>query len=212
MRHAAVAYFGPDGTPVDPVEVPLTEEGLAQAQAAAELLGGIAFDRVLTSGLPRALQTARIVVPGAEPEVWPELAEIRGGRIRDIPEEDLEAAFTHVFDGVVPPETRFLGGETIGSLVDRVVPAVERLGAEPGWSTALAVLHAAVNRAILSFALTGERRFLGAIEQAPACVNVLDVGETWVVRAVNTVPYDLAHEASELTTMEELFRQYRPLA
>jgi broad specificity phosphatase PhoE len=210
MRHAAVAYFRADGAPVDPAQVPLTEEGVGQARAAAALLGGTAFDRVLTSGLPRTVQTARIVAPGAEPEVWPELAEIRGGRIGDIPEDELEAAFTRVFDGVVAPETRFLGGETVGSLVDRVVPAVERLLAEPGWTTALAVLHAAVNRAILSFALTGERCFLGAIEQAPACVNVLDVGESWVVRAVNTVPYDPAHEAGRLTTMEELFRQYRP--
>ena len=32
-----------------------------------------------------------------------------------------------------------------------------------------------------------------------------------IVRAVNTVPYDLAHASGRLTTMEELFRQYRPL-
>ena len=58
-----------------------------------------------------------------------------------------------------------------------MLPAVERLVADDGWHTALAVLHGGVNRAILSYALTGERMFLGHFEQAPACVNVLDVGD-----------------------------------
>ena len=40
----------------------------------------------------------------------------------------------------------------------------------------LAVLHGGVNRAILSYALTGEPRFFGGFEQAPGCINVLDVG------------------------------------
>ena len=46
---------------------------------------------------------------------------------------------------------------------------------------------------ILSYALTGERMFLGHFEQAPACVNVLDLGEgsEWIVRAVNVAAYDL---------------------
>ena len=210
MRHAAVAYFDGDGTPYDPETVPVTEAGVEQARAAAAALAGVSFDRVIVSGLPRTLETAAIVAPGVEPEVWPELRELEGGRLRDIPEDELEAAFTRAFHGVVASESRFLGGETIGSLLDRVIPAVERLAGEDGWDTALAVLHGAVNRAIISFALTGERCFLGGFEQAPACINVLDFGDGWIVRAVNSVPYDLAHDSGRMTTMEELFEQYRP--
>jgi broad specificity phosphatase PhoE len=206
-----VSYFDESGSPYDPIEVPLTAEGIEQARSPAAILADVGFDRVLTSGLPRTVETALIVAPDAEPEIWPELVELRGGRLSDIPEAELEAVFTRAFHGVVPSEARFLGGETIGALFDRIVPAVERLVGEPGWDIALAVLHGGVNRAIISFALTGERRFLGGIEQAPACLNVLDLGEDWIVRAVNTVPYDLAHASGRLTTMEELFRQYRPL-
>ena len=36
----------------------------------------------------------------------------------------------HAFRGIVPNEKRFLGGESIGELFDRVVPAVERLVAD----------------------------------------------------------------------------------
>lgn len=208
MRHGEVAYFDEEGRPLAPADVPLTEEGRRQAAAAGELLEPVTFDRVLTSGLPRTVETARIVAPDVESESWPELQEIRGDRLGAIPEEELEEAFVHAFRGVVPLEKRFLGGETIGELFDRVLPALDRLLAAD-WDTALAVLHGAVNRAILSWALTGERLFLGHFEQAAGCVNVLDVGDAWIVRAVNLAPLDLAHTGTRLTTMERYWAQYR---
>ncbi len=211
MRHAEVSYFGADGTPVDPRDVPLNEEGLEQAGAVEHVLRDVEFDRVLTSGLPRTLQTASIVAPADDPESWPELREIQGGRLSEIPADALEHEFVHAFRGVIPNESRFLRGESIGELFDRVLPAVERLVADDGWHTALAVLHGGVNRAILSYALTGERMFLGHFEQAPACVNVLDVGDggEWIVRAVNVAPYDLLHLSHRDTTMERYWEQYR---
>ena len=210
LRHARVAYFE-DGRPLQPESVPLTDEGRVQARAAAELLEGIRFDRLITSGLPRTIETARIVAPGAEPETWPELRELESGRLSDIPEDELQRTFTEAFKDVLPEETRFLGGESIGSLFDRVLPAVERLIADPDWDIVLAVLHGGVNRAILSYALTGGRTYLGNLEQSPGCINVLDVGDDWVVRAVNVTPLDLAHSGVRLRTMEELWAEFRPL-
>jgi broad specificity phosphatase PhoE len=210
MRHAEVAYFDEEGKPVAVDDVPITAEGEEQAQAAAEALAGYRFDRVVTSGLRRTLETARIVAPHNEPESWPELRELQGGRLTEIPEDELEAAFTRAFKGAVPLDTRFLNGETVGSLLDRVVPAVQRLVAEPDWDTVLAVLHGGVNRAILSYALAGEGKFLGGFEQAPACINILDIGDDWIVRAVNHTPYDPVHERGRGTTMEALYDLYLP--
>jgi broad specificity phosphatase PhoE len=209
MRHAAVAYFE-DGHPVRPETVSLTAEGREQARAAAAILEGIRFDRVITSGLPRTLETARIVAPCAELESWPELREVEPGRLDDIPEDELERAFVEAWRGVVPEEAKFLGGETVGSLLDRVLGALDRLLADPDWDLVLAVLHGGVNRAIISSALTGGRAMLGNLEQSPACINVLDVGADWIVRAVNTTPIDLAHGGSRLRTMEELWGEFRP--
>jgi broad specificity phosphatase PhoE len=211
MRHGRVAYFE-QGRPVPPENVPLTAEGRKEARAAAHALEGIAFDRVITSGLPRTVETARIVAPDAELERWPELREIEAGRLGDIPEDQLERTFVEAWHDVVPEETRFLGGESIGSLLDRVIPAVDRLLADDDWDIVLAVLHGGVNRAILSYALTRGRVLLGNLEQTPACINVLDVGDDWVVRAVNTTPADPAHLASRLRTMEELWAEFRPPA
>ena len=209
MRHGAVSYFTADGRPVDPDAVSLNDEGRAQAEAARALLEDVTFDRVLASDLPRTIETARIVAPGAALEEWPELHELRGDRLSGIPVEELESEFVHAFRGVVPNDKRFLGGETVGELFDRVLPALERLLADGSWDTTLAVLHGAVNRAILSYALTGERMFLGHFEQAPGCVNVLDVGDEWIVRAVNLAPLDPLHTSSRLTTMEGYWAEFQ---
>ena len=210
MRHGAVSYFGADGRPVDPDVVSLNDEGRAQAEAARALLEDVTFDRVLASGLARTVETARIVAPDATLEEWEELRELRGDRLSDIPVEELESEFVHAFRGVVPNDKRFLGGETVGELFDRLLPALERLLADESWDTTLAVLHGAVNRAVLSYALTGERMFLGHFEQAPGCVNVLDVGDEWIVRAVNLAPLDLLHASSRLTTMEGYWAELEP--
>jgi probable phosphoglycerate mutase len=206
-----VAYFDDDGRPVAPDDVPLTVEGREQAQATRALLDGVELDRVIASGLPRTVETAALLAPGRDVETWPELREIAGDRFSAIPPEELEEAFVHAFHGIVPNDKRFLGGETIGELFDRVLPALERLLADDGWDTALVVAHGAVNRAILSYALTGERRFLGRFEQAPGCLNVLDVdGSDWVVRAVNVAATDLVHRSTRLTQMEQYWAEYRP--
>ena len=162
----------------------------------------------------RTLETASIVAPGVEAESWPDLRELEGGRLSEIPPALLEHEFVNAFRGVIPNDARFLRGESIGELFDRVLPALDHLVTDDTWHTALAVLHGAVNRAVLSFALTGERMFLGRFEQAPACVNVLDLGDggEWIVRAVNVAPYDLLHLAHRQTTMERYWEQYRTLA
>jgi broad specificity phosphatase PhoE len=210
MRHGDVAYFDADGQPVPPDDVPLTEAGRAQARAAAAALEGEPIDRVVTSGLRRTLETAALVAPGLEPETVPELRELRGGRLDDLPEDEVEDAFVGFFDGAVPETRRFLGGESVGELLDRVTPAFDAIVADSDWKTLLLVLHGGVNRAILSRALTGERVLLGGFEQAPGCVNVLDVGPGgWIVRAVNAAPSDPVHRAGRETTMELLWAQYR---
>ncbi|HEY0061673.1 MAG TPA: histidine phosphatase family protein [Telluria sp.] len=217
MRHGSVAYFDQAGNPVLPETVVLTEQGRAQASAAGRVFAdaGVRFDRVIVSGLPRTVETARRVLAETGQDIaidaWPELEEIRGGRLSQIPDEHLRDAFMGAFEGVVDENKRFLGGESVGALMDRVHPAIARLRADPAWDTVLLVLHGGVNCAILSLALTGQRMFLGALAQTPACINALDVGDDphdWVVRFMNYAPPVPLQTESRSTTMEQLYMQY----
>jgi broad specificity phosphatase PhoE len=207
MRHAEVSYVDEAGAPVRPEDVPLTEAGRAQAAAARDALADIELDLVVASDLPRTTETAELVAPGREVERWPELAEWRGGRLDAIPPEELERQFVGALK-VTDERERFLGGESLGEALDRVHPALERLLARR-WDTALAVLHGGVNRIVISYALSGDRTYFGTFEQAPACINVLDLGtDGWIVRTVNYVPYDPLHPA-RTTTMEHLWEQLK---
>jgi len=216
MRHGSVDYFRADGSAVPPHTVPLNAAGRAQADAAGALFAecGVRFDRVIVSGLNRTVETAQRVLAAAGQslalETEPALEEIRGGRLADIPPDAVEAAFLGAFQtGAGVEAQRFLGGESVGELLDRAVPAFERLLARDDWNQLLMVLHGGVNRALLGRALTGDRAFFGRLEQLPACINIVDVGaRDIVVRAVNLAPTQWLHQHESLTTMEKLLGQY----
>lgn len=216
MRHGSVDYFDAEGRPLPPHGVPLNAAGRAQAEAAGRLFAqqGLRFDRAVTSGLPRTVETATRALAAAGQTLVPHevraLQEIRPGRLDAIPRHELVAAFTRVFDADAAIEThRFLGGETIGELLDRALPAFEALLADPAWEQLLLVLHGGVNRALLARAVTGRRGFFGRIEQAPGCINLIDVGPAdMVVRAVNLAPTQWLHAHDRATTMEKLLAQY----
>ncbi len=218
MRHGSVTYFDAAGNPVLPESVPLNAAGREQATAAGRVFAesGIRFDRVIVSGLPRTVETASLVLAETKQQLElqqiPDLVEIRGGKLAAIPDAELREAFIGAFEGVAPEEKRFLAGESIGELMDRVHPAIDALRADADWDTLLLVLHGGVNRAILSYALTGQRLFLGNLAQTAGCINALDVGDAhhdWVVRFMNYSPPSALQAESRGTTMEALFHQYR---
>ena len=217
MRHGSVDYFQADGTPVPPHTVPLNAAGRQQADAAGALFAaaGARFDRVVVSGLARTVETAQRVLAAAGPADVaiahdPRLEEIRSGRLDAIAPGQLRAAFTGVFSAAADVESlQFLGGETVGAMMDRCLPAFDELLADPAWHCALLVLHGGINRALLGHALTGARTFLGRLEQSPACINVLDIGAAdIVVRGTNLAPTQWLQERERHTTMEKLLAQY----
>jgi broad specificity phosphatase PhoE len=218
MRHGSVTYFDSEGKPFLPEQVPLNELGREQATSAGKVFAQekLRFDRVIVSGLPRTVETATRVLAETKQQIaleqWPDLEELRGGKLSAIPDESLKEAFVGAFDGLVPEDKQFLGGESIGQLMNRVHPCIDRLRADKSWDTVLLVLHGGVNRAILSYALTNQRLFLGNLAQTAGCINAIDVGDDhadWVVRVVNYSPISELQGESRHTTMEVLLEQYK---
>lgn len=214
LRHGSVEYIAADGRRYSSDERPLSEKGREEARAAGRFLrdAGVAPDRVITSNLPRTIQTAEEVLTALDSRIAieqvPALKEISSGNVAEIPAGDLERDYAQAFVGVIPDSRRYLRGETFGAMIDRVYREVDRIVADTGWDVLLLVLHGAINRAILSYALTGTRTYLGNFQQSAGCINVLDVGSDWVVRAVNIAPSDPAHTRTRATTMEEQYQHY----
>lgn len=217
MRHGAVEYFDADGRPLRNEQVPLTNHGIEQARAMGRALAaaGVTIDRALCTGLPRTQATAEHVLSAFASvpplEVVSDLTELRPGRLADIPADRIREAFIAPFEGEVSLETAFLGGETIGQLLARVLPALQALLDASDWDTALVVAHGGVNRALLSWFLTGQPSFLGGLAQDPGCLNIVDVGDrpaSSIVRVVNFCPLEPLQTSTRQSTMERLLQQY----
>jgi broad specificity phosphatase PhoE len=217
MRHGSVDYFDDAGNPVRPDTVPLSAKGREQALAAGDEFAklGLQFDRVIVSGLPRTVETASLAlsklshVPRVE--INQELREIEGGKYSDIKPEDIEKAFLGAFASTADPDAQFLGGERIGHFLARVLPPIDALRADDTWDCVLLVLHGGVNRALLSYLLTGEIKLHGGFAQDAACINAIDVGHDKhdvILRVVNYAPLDRLQTKTRKTTMEELLEKF----
>ena len=66
-------------------DAPLTDKGREDAKGAGKLLFGVNFDKVYSSDLSRAKETAEIAISGAKPIVTPLLREINVGSLAGNP-------------------------------------------------------------------------------------------------------------------------------
>jgi len=67
------------------LDVELTDQGRAEAKKAGKVLEGIAFDKVFSSDLVRAKETAETALPGCSYETSPLLREVNVGNIAGKP-------------------------------------------------------------------------------------------------------------------------------
>lgn len=127
---------------------PLTERGREQARAVAAALRAVRFDRVVSSDLSRARDTAEIIARehGLRVEVFPELREIHVGEAAGRAIEDAKQRFDR------GPGTfqQWPGGESLEEVRDRVVSALERIVAASPGKTICVVGHGGVTRILVS--------------------------------------------------------------
>lgn len=213
MRHGSVAYFGPGATSTFGDAV-LTEQGCQQADSAAAFLSGRAIDRVVSSGLPRATQTASRVRPGQLPVTDSRWREIEPGKWPAVavtgvnPTEGLADSLRSLGPGLTR-DSQFMGGETFGSLDDRVAEALQALLADASWHEALVVAHSVALRCTLARCLGGSLDSICRIEQDAGCLNLVEFDSTgWpLVRLMNHTPSDHVKAAMRMSSLEELLAQ-----
>lgn len=226
MRHGHVDYLAPEVVRTRNIDgVPLSPRGRMEAEAAGRTFANVAFDRVLCSGLPRARETAELVLAqnGAPPalETVTTLSEIQGGRPMNPITNRKELIATMVFHFARAAEagaTMLNGGEAFATAQARAVGTVTALLVEPDWHQALIVAHEGINRLILSWAAGAGLSATGAFEQDTGCINVLDFDmvpamngapspqiERMLIKAVNLTPYNYVKHGMNLTSLEAIF-------
>jgi broad specificity phosphatase PhoE len=197
VRHGETLYQGVQSGPAQggPSPYDLTERGVEQIRALAELFRAVQVDRVVASPLARSFDTASIIAAplGLDVAVDDDLREITAGSYDGKTGHEIFSEVLAFFSsGATSWDTPYLGGETYRELRVRAQLFLERAIREPGWTTMVGVAHGGINNALLSVVLgKDESSGLLNVEQDFGCVNVIDHdGERFSLRLLNFTSYD----------------------
>lgn len=130
------------------IDSPLTETGRRQARIVADALATVKLDRVLSSDLSRARDTAVAIAEphGLAVETFPELREIDLGEMAGRSFDDAHAHPDWNEDGFVV----WPGGESLDAVFDRAFGLLARVIAESPGKTIVVVGHGGVTRILVS--------------------------------------------------------------
>lgn len=178
VRHGATPLTAEDRFSGD-TGVDLSDEGRAQVVALAERLRDHRITAVYVSPLSRTRETAQIIAGGCgvQPVVVDGLREISHGHWEGMTRHEVETRFGSEYAAWEEDPFTFApqGGESGVSVLARVLPAIRDIIVRHAGEPVLVVSHKATIRILLSSLLGFDvRGYRDRLDQAPACLNVLD--------------------------------------
>jgi len=159
------------------MDLDLSELGRRQAEAVGALLADYSIDRIYSSPLVRARQTAEAIakhhpltVTAVEEVTECDVGRWEGQGWDAIMRDDAEAYRLFIAD---PSQHPYAGGETYADVWTRAQPAINRILEDHAGHTIVLVAHNVVNRVYLANLLGIELRRAKDVRQSNACVNVI---------------------------------------
>ncbi len=186
VRHGATQLTAEDRFS-GAVGVELSDEGRWQAAQLGERLARENITAIYSSPLSRTLETARIVCGsrGLPIEPCDGLREISHGHWEGLTRAEVEARFATEYASWEEDPFTFApeGGESGVAVLARALPDFRRIVTRHPGECVLLVSHKATIRLLLSSLLGIDARgYRDRLDQAPACVNVLDFRDPVRVR------------------------------
>lgn len=162
------------------IDVPLNNNGHAQARRASEFLANVKIDKAFSSPMLRPKDTALEILskhPDIKLELFEELKEISHGLWEGKFEHEIEAEFAGQLDiWQSQPETvQMPEGENLQQVWDRIAIVWQKIvESVPAGETALVVAHDAVNKAILCLLFDFTPEQFWVFKQGNGGVSVID--------------------------------------
>ena len=197
VRHGATTLSNEDRF-AGSTDVPLSEEGKRQAARLAERLADDQIAAVYCSPMRRALETAAILAGphGVPPVTRPGLREIDHGHWEGLTRQEVERRFADEYARWEedPFTVGAAGGECGVDVMARALPEIRAMVEAHAGQNVLIVAHKATIRLVISSLLGFDPRgYRDRLDQAPACLNVLDFKDP--VRARLMLFNDISHYA-----------------
>ena len=176
LRHGQAAVVATEGGVTDPWRAALTAQGKEQIAALADALAGCRLELLVTSAVPRALETAAILArrTGLRPVIEEGWNELQAGTVLTGSAEQVQQAVRDSYQEAARPGARFLGGELFDDFARRVEQALGRMLAKADWTRAAVVTHEPALRYVLARCEGLGLGGLGAFETATGSVSVFD--------------------------------------
>ena len=199
VRHGATLLSAEDRF-AGATDVALSDEGRAQAVRLAERLRDDRLVAVYCSPLQRTRDTAALLaVPHAlSPVEHPGLREIDHGRWEGLTRADVETRFGDEYARWEQDPLTFApaGGECGLDVMARALPVIRHIVEAHAGENVVVVSHKATIRLVISSLLGFDARgYRDRLDQAPACLNVLDFKDP--VRARLMLFNDVSHYADQ---------------
>jgi broad specificity phosphatase PhoE len=161
------------------IGVELSDEGRRQASLLGERLADESLAGVYSSPLSRAIETASIAgsVCGVEPTIRDGLREIDHGHWEGLRRTEVESQFSEEYIAWEADPFTFgpEGGESGAIVLARALPVIREIVSRHAGEQVLVVSHKATLRLVLSSLLGFDARaYRDRLDQAPACLNVVD--------------------------------------
>ena len=166
-------------------DIPLDEEGHRQARALAVGVPAGSFDRVYSSPLLRAMETARYLHP-TEPVSVPAVRELAQGELEGMKGPEAIARFPHFFAAwaLDPTHAQVPGGEGLGACRDRAIDALSAIADQHALGERVAVVSHQMVIASLTCVVAGEslRRWRDHRVENTAMTVLEWAAGTWRIR------------------------------
>ena len=198
IRHGATVLSAEDRF-AGSTDVELSDEGRRQAGTLGERLAELPLDALYASPMKRTRETARLVAGPRklEPTIDAGLREIDHGRWEGLTRKEVEAKFGEEYGNWEQDPFTFApeGGESGLSVMARALPVLRSIVVRHPNQSVAVISHKATIRLLLSSLLGIDARgYRDRLDQAPACLNILDFKDA--VRARLMLYNDTSHYAA----------------
>lgn len=163
------------------IDIPLNDNGRAQASAARDFLSGIHLDQAHSSSMSRPKETAEIILEAHQQipiSITDGLMEIGHGLWEGKLESEIQSGWPELLESwkLAPETVQMPEGETIQDVWDRSVNSWNRIADNLNANqTALVVAHDAVNKTILCHLLGLSPADIWMVKQGNGGVTVVDI-------------------------------------
>ena len=178
VRHGATPLTAEDRFSGE-IGVDLSDDGRAQVEHLAARVQRDGIAAIYSSSMARAVETATIIGRqcGLEVQRRDGLQEIAHGHWEGMTRRDVEQQFANEYAQWSEDPFTFApeGGESGVAVLARALPALRDIVVRHPGSKVLVVSHKATIRLLLSSLLGFDARgYRDRLDQAPACLNILD--------------------------------------